>query len=198
MVGLLIALAGAIFAGVCALWVLFPGLSGAGQRWANIVAGLILIALIVSIVFGGRGFMYGPKRPGWLDRFNLQAAFGVAAIILIIVLVGIMHFTSEPSQNEKVAAAQTALETRVKDLTEKIDNMQKDLAVQLNGISTKSGVVSNDVSDLKNKADAVQKNLDELNRMSTDNADALRQIGNDLKSLSGRVDQLEKNASQTK
>ncbi len=174
----LITVAGAIFAGVFVLLAMFPGLSSTGQRWANIVIGLILIALAVSMFFGGRGFMYGPKRLDWLDRFNLQTAFGVLAVVLIIILAGIIFLTTEPSQSEKLVAGQTALETRVKDLTEKLDNMQKDLAVQFSGISNKVGVISNDISDLKSKADVTQKKLDDLSQITTNHS-------NNLKSNSG-------------
>jgi methyl-accepting chemotaxis protein len=195
----LIALAGPIFAGLFALW---PGtlsnLNHTGVRWANILVILVLVALAASMTLGGRGFAYGPKRADWGDRFNLQAVFGAAEIFLILVLGVVIFMTNEPSPNEKFAAKQTELETHFKDLGDKVDKNQAELAAKINDLSTKVSAVSNDLSDLKNRLDGVQKKLGDLDRSSADHSNKLHEIDDSIKSLSSRVDQLEKNASQSK
>lgn len=178
----LIALAGAVFASVFALW---PGtlsnLSLTGRHWTNIIVILVLVALATSIIFGGWGFAYGPRRADWGGRFNLQAIFGAAAIFLILVLGIVIFMTREASPNEKFAAKQTELETHLKDLSDKVDKSQ---AAEIKDLSTKVGAVSNDISDLKTALDAAQKRLGDLDQSSADHSNKLHAIDDSMKSFS--------------
>jgi outer membrane murein-binding lipoprotein Lpp len=176
----LIALAGAIFAGLLALWPsMLAGLSHNGLLYSSIDGILILALLGVSIVFGGRGYAYGPKRAGWMDRFNIQAVLGAIAIFLILILAGIIFLTTEPSPNDKFGAKQTELETRVMQLLTKVDG------------------VSRDLSEIKTKLDAAEKSLGNLDRSSSAYSTKFNEIEAGIKSLSDRVLKLEKNSNQS-
>lgn len=170
----LIALAGAIFAGLlAALPALLAGVNESGARYATVISALILALLGLSIVVGGRGYAYGPGRDGWSDRFNLQAVFGAMSLIMILVLAGVIYATTEPPASEKFAAKQTELETHLTDVKKEVDTISRDVAT-----------LKNDVAGLKNGA------VDLSNRLS--------KIDDSLKSLSGRTEKLEGSASQAK
>ncbi len=172
----LIALAGVVFAAIVAAWIgMLPALSHTGFLFSDITVVLILACLFFSMLFGGRGFAYGPKRPGGLDRFNLQAIFGIIAIALIPVLAVIILVTTEPSPIEKLGTRQAAVEASVSQLTKAVDG------------------ISHDLSDLKNKLDSLEKSVSNLDRASTGYSNKAKEIDGDLKSLSGRIDKLEAN-----
>jgi hypothetical protein len=177
----LIGLAGAVFAGLLALWPgMLASLNHTGVLFSSVVGIAILTFLAVSMIFGGRGCAYGPKYTGWRNRFNFQAVFGGIAILLILVLAGIIFATAEPSPNEKFAAKQTAFETRLTD------------------VKTNADTISREIIDLKNRLDAVEKSIAVLDRTSSNYSNKLSEIDGSLKSLSERVEKVENNTTQVK
>jgi hypothetical protein len=184
----LIAVAATVFAGLLALWPgMLSALNHAGVLLFSIIGVAILGFLAVSMFFGGRGYVHGPKNADWRDRFNLQAVFGAIAVVLILVLASIIFATIEPSPNEKFAAKQTALETRLSDIKTNVDTIARDV-----------GSLTNGVADLKNKGDAAEKSIAVLDRASSDYSNKLGEIDRSLKLLLDRVQKLENNANQTK
>ena len=184
----LIAVAAAITAGLFALWPgLLTGLSHAGAQAASIVIIFIIISLALSMFFGGRGYAYGPKKAGFTDRFNLQAVLGTVGIFLIVVVEIITFATTEPSPNEKFAAKLTELESKVADLAGKVDGNFHELP----NIKSK-------LDDITNRLDAATKALDGLTRASADQSNKLNEGLTDIKSLSTRLDQIEKSATPSK
>jgi outer membrane murein-binding lipoprotein Lpp len=189
----LIGLAGVLFAGLMALWPgLLSSLSHAGLLYSNIAVILILACLGISMFFGGRGYAYGPKHAGWMDRFNLQAFFGAIAIALILVLAAIMFATTEPSPSEKLTAKQTEIETRVSQLAKTVEGISNDLS------DLKKKVDAADLSDPKKRLDAAEKSLSGLDRATSGYSTKTNEIDNSLKSLADRVEKLELNANQAK
>ena len=121
MVIALIALAGAIFAGLLSLFnAVLATLSHSGQEAATIVSGLIFVFLAWSIVMGGRGYACDGPGTGF-NRFNLQAVTGLVGVILTLVLLGIIFYTTEPSANEKFAAEVEGQKTEIADMSKKLD-----------------------------------------------------------------------------
>lgn len=58
------------------------------------LVGLSVVALISSIIFGGRGIIRGPKYRGFKGRFNLQASLGLAGLIFLFVAYGLAFLFS--------------------------------------------------------------------------------------------------------
>lgn len=162
-----------IFAGACAFWFgAYPFLTHAGQVSSTIICCLILGALGLSFVFGGRGIVYGPGYADWRDNFNLQALTGALALVLFIALATIMIKTSERSANEKFDEKITELQTYMKTLERRIDG------------------VSSDLSDLQRRSGSTEKTLADLDRLSSTQADKIREFDNSLKLLSQKVEKL--------
>ena len=106
----LIGLAGAVFGGlIAALPSVVSSLNDSGAELAIIVSVAILVLLVVSMIFGGRGYAYGPGRVDLGDRFNLQALFGAIALCLLLVLAVVIYLTVEPSPNKKIIALELTL-----------------------------------------------------------------------------------------
>lgn len=64
------------------------------------LVGLSVIALISSIIFGGRGIIRGPKYSGFKGRFNLQALSGLAGLIFLFGAYGLAFLFSSATLAE--------------------------------------------------------------------------------------------------
>jgi hypothetical protein len=175
----LIAVAATVGGGLFTLWRgLVAGLTSGGSLSANIVICVVFGLLGLSMFFGGRGVVWGPKHSGFKDRFNLQALTGALAIALIFLVGGIIVFTAEPSSNEKFADKLTVLDTRVNSLGKDIDG------------------VANQVSELKSKLNGIETSLGKLDRSSADHTAKLNEADAGLKSLVQRIEKLEKDSNR--
>lgn len=161
----LIGLAGAVFAGVLALFATGPlsGLTHTGSRLATIAGLLVFVLLLLSMIWGGREIVLGPGRRGFRDRFNLQACSGAAAILLIMVLGLIVFATMEPSPNDKL---KSDVEAALRDIT----TIKSDLAT-----------FKSEFAALKDKEGAFEASV----------GGKLSDIDKGLQSLSQRIGKLE-------
>jgi outer membrane murein-binding lipoprotein Lpp len=188
MVIALIALAGAIFAGLLSLFnAVLATLSHTGQEWATVVSGLIFAFLTASIILGGRGYGYGPKTTGFFSRFNLQAVTGLIGVILTIFLLGIIFYTTEPSANEKFAGEIAGLKTQIADMSKKFDAAEHNVS----SLETEVAGVKSDVKALNDKVGAAQTLAASVDRASGGFSSDLSAIAGALKELSDAVHKLE-------
>jgi hypothetical protein len=180
--------AAAVFAGVVAAWpIIVPAVSHTGKFWSSVIIVLALICLAISMIFGGRGCVWGPKRADWLDRFNLQAVFGALAIILILGLGLIIFATIDPSPTEELAAKLGALDARVTEIGKRLDGIAGDLSAARSDLSTQQKAVTN-----------LGKTVDNLTSDSSKQSQRLEQLEKALQPLSDRVQKLETSQPQPK
>jgi hypothetical protein len=186
MVIALIALAGAIFAGLLSLFnAVLATLSHSGQEAATIVSGLIFVFLAWSIVMGGRGYAYGPGTG--FNRFNLQAVTGLVGVILTLVLLGIIFYTTEPSANVKFAAEVGSLKTEVADMSKKLDAAEHNVS----SLQAEVAGVKSDIKALGDKVGAAQTLAASVDRASVGSSTELAAIASALKEVSDAVHKLE-------
>lgn len=148
----LIALAGLLFGAVLGGLPTVLSLSDeTGDRIGFWLSTAILALLVISIIFGGRGYAYGPKRTGFGSRFNLQATSGLFAILLTVGL-GVIIYTYPASQQEAALAERVAaLESTIEELNEKVDEL-----------AGSSGEVASQTEDIGEAISALQTRVEEL------------------------------------
>jgi hypothetical protein len=187
----LIALTGAIFAGAVVFLTLLSGLTHNGAFYATVIGNAIFVFLGLSMLFGGRGYAYGPKRSDFWNRFNLQAVFGAIALVLFIALVWTIYATMDPSPNEKLAAKETELETRVTDVKSGLDTMSHDAAI----LRSDAAVLKRELAELGDKMNGAGASLavikDKEGAFEASVGGELSYIDKSIQSLSQRIEKLE-------
>jgi hypothetical protein len=187
MVIALIALAGAIFAGLLSLFnAVLATLSHSGQQLATVLSALIFASLAWSMIVGGRGYAYGPGT-GALNRFNLQALTGLVGVVLTIVLLGVIFYTTEPSANEKFAGEIGSLKTEIADMDKRLDAADR----RISSLETEVARVNRDVKALGDKVGDAQSVVASVDRASAGFSTELAAIASALKEVSDAVHKLE-------
>lgn len=113
----LIALAGTIMTGISTVAIVsLPSMEPGSKLLSLSLAGAVIIAMTVSMLFGGRGIAYGPGRTGFRDRFNLQTVFGVLGIIGIIVFGFTVKLGEKATEYDVIAERLDKIEQRLETL----------------------------------------------------------------------------------
>lgn len=124
----LLALAGALFGAVLgALPTIFSLADETGDRIGFWTCTIILLLLTSSMIFGGRGYAYGPNRTGFRNRFNLQATSGLIAILLTAALGAVIYHYPAPEPETIVFERVSDLESRIEDMTEQLNLQQTEV-----------------------------------------------------------------------
>lgn len=155
----LIALATALFGGTLSAWLaVFPNIGREGGVILFWLVMATLLLLVVSIIMGGRGYVYGPGWTGLRNRFNCQATAGLLAIILIPVIGAVIFFYNEPKNGDALKTRVAALETGLSELSKTVNALSASLDAQQQELAGYSGTVSS----LKDVTDDVKKQIDRL------------------------------------
>lgn len=124
----LLALAGALFGAVLGgLPTIFSLANETGDRIGFWICTIILLLLISSMIFGGRGYAYGPKRTGLGSRFNLQATTGLIAILLAAALGAVIYQYPAPKPETVVFERVSNLESRIENMSEQLNLQQTEV-----------------------------------------------------------------------
>ena len=138
------------------------------------------------MIVGGRGYAYGPGT-GSLNRFNVQAATGLIGVILTIVLLGVIFYTTEPSANEKFAAEIQGLKTEIAETGKKLDAAND----RISSLEREAAHVNSDVKALGDKVGDAQTVVASVDRASVGFSTELAAIASALKEVSDAVHKLE-------